>query len=52
MPGDDRVFELRNYVASPGKRDALERRFREHTCALFARHGITVEGSLVACRRR
>ena len=35
------VFELRVYHAADGKMDALLKRFREHTMALFARHGIT-----------
>jgi hypothetical protein len=35
------VFELRVYHAAEGKMDALLTRFREHTMALFARHGIT-----------
>ena len=35
-----RVFELRTYYAAPGKLDALHRRFREHTLALFAKHGM------------
>lgn len=39
-----RVFELRTYVAPPGKLPALQRRFREHTLALFARHGMTNVG--------
>jgi hypothetical protein len=34
-------FELRVYHAADGKMDALLKRFREHTMALFARHGIT-----------
>jgi hypothetical protein len=41
-PGAERVFELRTYTASPGKLDALHARFRDHTNALFARHGMTV----------
>ena len=39
-----RVFELRTYVAAPGKMEALHARFREHTDALFKKHGITVVG--------
>jgi hypothetical protein len=39
-----RVFELRTYTSPPGRRPALERRFREHTLALFARHGMTNVG--------
>ena len=33
--------EMRTYFASPGKLEALHSRFRDHTCALFAKHGIT-----------
>lgn len=36
-----RTFELRTYKAAPGKLDALHQRFREHTIALFSRHGMT-----------
>ncbi len=36
----DRVFEMRSYTASPGNLKALESRFRDHTCALFEKHGI------------
>ena len=39
-----RIFELRTYVSAPGRLEALSSRFRDHTMALFARHGITVEG--------
>jgi len=38
---DTRCFELRVYYAAPGKLDDLNKRFREHTCALFEKHGIT-----------
>ena len=38
---DGAVFELRVYTASEGKLPALLARFRDHTVALFARHGIT-----------
>lgn len=37
---DTRVFEMRTYHAAPGKLDALNTRFREHTTALFEKHGI------------
>jgi len=40
----DRVFELRTYTASPGKLDALNARFRDHTIALFKKHGMEVVG--------
>lgn len=38
------IYELREYVAAPGKTEALHRRFAEGTLALFAKHGITVVG--------
>lgn len=38
---DPRVFEMRIYYAAPGKLDALHSRFRDHTTALFEKHGIT-----------
>ncbi|HAL42322.1 MAG TPA: NIPSNAP family protein [Gammaproteobacteria bacterium] len=34
------VYELRVYTAHPGKIEALEQRFVEHTMALFEKHGI------------
>ena len=40
----DRVFELRTYTAAPGKLDALNARFRDHTIALFEKHGMAVVG--------
>ncbi len=39
-----RIYELRTYVAEPGQMDALLDRFRNHTVALFARHGMTSVG--------
>jgi hypothetical protein len=41
---DARVFELRTYHAAPGKMDALHARFRDHTCKLFKKHGMTIVG--------
>lgn len=41
---DTRVFELRTYHAAPGKLDALLSRFRDHTCKLFEKHGMTNVG--------
>jgi hypothetical protein len=35
------VFELRIYTATPGNLDALLNRFRNHTTALFEKHGMT-----------
>jgi hypothetical protein len=40
----ERFFELRIYSAAEGKLDALNARFREHTNALFARHGMEIVG--------
>src|SRR5947209_8580140 len=39
-----RVFELRTYHTCEGRLDALNKRFREHTCALFRKHGIELVG--------
>jgi hypothetical protein len=38
---DTRVFEMRTYYAHPGKMAALHARFRDHTCKLFEKHGMT-----------
>lgn len=35
-----RVYELRTYTAAPGKLDALNARFRDHTLKLFTKHGM------------
>lgn len=35
------VFELRTYTCNEGKLDGLDARFRNHTLALFAKHGMT-----------
>jgi len=35
-----RVYELRTYTAAPGKLDALNARFRNHTVRLFEKHGM------------
>ncbi len=35
------IFELRTYTTNEGKLDVLDARFRDHTMALFARHGMT-----------
>ncbi len=39
-----RVFEMRTYYTHPGRMDALHARFRDHTCKLFEKHGITIVG--------
>jgi NIPSNAP len=41
---DARVFEMRTYHANPGKMTALHARFRDHTCKLFEKHGMTIIG--------
>ena len=41
---EPRVFEMRTYTASTGNLDNLLARFREHTLALFAKHGMTSFG--------
>jgi hypothetical protein len=37
---DPRTFELRTYTASAGNLPALNARFRDHTVALFTKHGM------------
>ena len=39
-----RVFEMRTYHTHPGRLDALNKRFREHTCKLFEKHGMELIG--------
>lgn len=39
--GAPRAFELRTYVTPEGKLPGLDARFRDHTLALFAKHGMT-----------
>ena len=34
------LYELRTYYANPGKLDALQARFRDHTVKLFEKHGM------------
>ena len=36
-----RVFELRTYTTTPGNLPMLHARFRDHTLALFTKHGMT-----------
>jgi len=40
----ERVYELRTYVTPAGKLPALLSRFRDHTCKLFEKHGMTLIG--------
>jgi hypothetical protein len=37
---DTRCYEMRIYHAAAGKLDALNSRFRDHTCKLFEKHGM------------
>jgi hypothetical protein len=39
-----RVFEMRTYYAAPGKMAEMHARFRNHTCKLFEKHGMTLIG--------
>ncbi|MBI4899031.1 MAG: NIPSNAP family protein [Actinobacteria bacterium] len=45
-----RIYELRTYVTEPGRMDVLLDRFRHHTMALFARHGMTSIGYWVVAK--
>src|SRR5438874_50348 len=45
-----RVFEMRVYYAAPDKLDALNARFRDHTCKLFEKHGMTNVGYWVPAK--
>ena len=36
----NRVYELRTYTCYDGKLEALKARFRDHTIAIFKRHGM------------
>jgi NIPSNAP protein len=38
-----RVYELRTYTTHPGRLDALNARFRDHTLKLFEKHGMRNE---------
>ena len=44
---EGRLYELRTYTAAPGKLDALNARFRDHTTKLFEKHGMTNVGYFV-----
>lgn len=39
-----KVFEMRTYYTAPGKMEDLHKRFRDHTCALFKKHGMELVG--------
>jgi len=40
-PAPARVFEIRTYHCLPGRLEALNKRFREHTMKIFEKHGMT-----------
>ena len=44
---DTRLYELRTYYATEGKLEDLNARFRNHTCKLFEKHGISNLGYFV-----
>jgi hypothetical protein len=51
--GNSRCFELRTYTLREGSSpDVLHARFREHTIALFQKHGMTVIGFWQPVARR
>jgi hypothetical protein len=37
---ETQVYELRTYITHPGRLDALNARFRNHTTKLFEKHGM------------
>ncbi len=41
---DSRCYEIRTYIAAPGKLEELHARFRNHTMKFFKKHGIAVVG--------
>jgi hypothetical protein len=41
---DTRLYEMRIYYCEPGRLDALQARFRDHTTKLFEKHGMTNAG--------
>jgi hypothetical protein len=43
-PAKPRVFELRTYTPAEGKAEAMNKRFRDHTCTLFQKHGMELVG--------
>ena len=44
LAADTRCYELRIYTANEGKLEALNARFRDHTCKLFEKHGLSNVG--------
>jgi hypothetical protein len=50
--GSPQLFELRTYKSAPGKLSALLARFRDHTTALFAKHGMKQFGYWVPTEKK
>ena len=44
VAADSRVFEMRTYHAAEGRAKQMHARFRQHTSALFRKHGMTIVG--------
>src|SRR5215469_8496041 len=49
---ENRIFELRTYTTAPGKMDALNARFRNHTNRLFEKHGMTIIGFWMPAKQK
>lgn len=47
-----RFFEMRTYHTHPGKLDALNARFRDHTNKLFVKHGMELVGYWMPTREK
>src|SRR5579862_7742147 len=45
---DTMIYELRTYTAAPGKMEALQKRFRDHTVQIFEKHGMKNVGYWVS----
>lgn len=48
LQAENRIYELRTYIATDGKLDNLLARFRNHTVKLFEKHGMQNVGYWVA----
>lgn len=40
----EKVFEMRTYIANPGKLEAVHTRFRDHACKFLKKHGAELVG--------
>jgi hypothetical protein len=43
-PQTAKIYDMRVYKANPGKLNALNARFRDHTCRIFTKHGMKLIG--------